>query len=109
MLGVCCCPGFSLVAVSGGYSLVAVHGLLIAVASLVPEHGLSGAPSSVAATRGLSRSWLLGSRAQTRGKGLSFSAACGIFLDQGSNSVFLALQGGLFMTESPGKPSRVQF
>ena len=30
----------SLVAESGGYSLVAVHGLLIAVASLVVEHRL---------------------------------------------------------------------
>ena len=34
---------FSLVAVSGGYSLVMVAGLLIAVASLVVEHGLQGA------------------------------------------------------------------
>ena len=30
--------GFSLVVVSGGYSPVAVHGLLIAVASLLAEH-----------------------------------------------------------------------
>ena len=30
------------VAVSGGYSLVAVHGLLIVVASTVVEHGLLG-------------------------------------------------------------------
>ena len=30
----------SLVAVSGGYSLVAVHGLLTAVASTVVGHGL---------------------------------------------------------------------
>ena len=35
MLGLCCCEGFSLVAVSGGYSLVAVRGILIAVASVV--------------------------------------------------------------------------
>ena len=35
VLGLCCCAGFSLVEKSGGYSLVAVHGLLIAVASLV--------------------------------------------------------------------------
>ena len=35
--------GLSLVAVSGGYSLVAVLGLLIAVASLVVEHGLQNA------------------------------------------------------------------
>jgi len=30
--------GLSLVAATGGYSLVVVHGLLIAVASLVLEH-----------------------------------------------------------------------
>ena len=30
----------SLIAARGGYSLVAVHGLLITVASLVAEHGL---------------------------------------------------------------------
>ena len=34
------CEGFSLVAVSGGYSLVAVHGLLIAETYLVVEPGL---------------------------------------------------------------------
>ena len=38
-----CCTGFSLVVVSGDYSLVAMCGLLIAVASLVWEHGLYGA------------------------------------------------------------------
>ena len=32
--------GLSLVAVSGGYSVVVLHRLLIAVASLVVEHGL---------------------------------------------------------------------
>ena len=32
--------GFSLVAASGDYSLVAVHGLLIEEASLAAEHGL---------------------------------------------------------------------
>ena len=35
-----CCAGFSLGAVSKGYSLVAVHGLLIAVAPLVAKHSL---------------------------------------------------------------------
>ena len=34
--------GFSLAVVNGGYCLVAVHGFLIAVASLVENHGLSG-------------------------------------------------------------------
>ena len=48
VLGLCCCAGFSLVAVSGGYSLHAVRGVLIAVAwalgsvnSVVGAHGLS--------------------------------------------------------------------
>ena len=36
----CCTCGLSLVAVSRGYSLVAVHRLLIAVASRISEHGL---------------------------------------------------------------------
>ena len=35
-----CCVGFSVIAASGGYSLVAVCGLLIAVASPVVEHKL---------------------------------------------------------------------
>ena len=39
--GLRCCAGFSLVAESGGYSTVAVHGLLIALASLVAEQGLT--------------------------------------------------------------------
>ena len=38
MLGLPCCTGFSLVVASRGYSLVAVHRLLIVVASLVVEH-----------------------------------------------------------------------
>ena len=38
VLGLCCCTGFSLVAVSRGYSLAVVLRLLIAVASLVAEH-----------------------------------------------------------------------
>ena len=37
VLGLCCSEGFYLVVASGGYSLVEVLGLLIAVASLVAE------------------------------------------------------------------------
>ena len=58
----------SLAAVSGGYSLVAVCGLLIAAASLVAEHRLQGIEASVVVV-----------------PGLSCPEACGIFLDQGSN------------------------
>ena len=47
MLGLHCSPGFSLVALSGDCSLVAVRGLLVAVASLVAE--LQGTQASVVA------------------------------------------------------------
>ena len=40
VLGLSCCAELSLVGTSRGYSLVVAHGLLIAVASLVAEHGL---------------------------------------------------------------------
>ena len=53
VLGLHCCPGFSLVEASGGSSLVAVCGLLIAVASLVDEQGLWGAWPAVVVTPGL--------------------------------------------------------
>ena len=48
VLGLWFCVGFSVVAASAGYSLVLVHGLLIAVTSLVAEHGLQGTQASVA-------------------------------------------------------------
>ena len=38
-LGLCCCLGFSQVAVNRDSSLVVVHGLLIAVTSLIAVHG----------------------------------------------------------------------
>ena len=51
MLGLRCCVGFSLVAVSASYSLVVVHGLLIAVASLVGGLALEHVGSVVVALR----------------------------------------------------------
>ena len=57
----------SLVTVNGGYSLVAVHRLLIAVPSLVVEHGFSACGLSIVV------------------HGLSCSAECGIFREQGLN------------------------
>ena len=38
--GLCCFMGYPLVAMSGGYSPVAVHELLVVVASLIVEHRL---------------------------------------------------------------------
>ena len=40
VLGLHYCMSFSLFAASGSYSLVAMRGLLIAMASLAAEHGL---------------------------------------------------------------------
>ena len=48
-LGLLAVLGLSLVAAGGGYSLVAVCRLLLAMASLVYEHRLKGAWASVAA------------------------------------------------------------
>ena len=60
VLALHCCTGFSLVAAIRGYSLVAGHRLLTAAASLVAEHGPSGAPASAVAAWGLGscRSWV---------------------------------------------------
>ena len=57
----------SLVVASRGYSPVAVCRLLIAAASLIPEHGLQGTGSVVVA------------------HGFSCPSACEIFTDQGLN------------------------
>ena len=61
MLGLHCCTGFTLVAASRGYSLVAVCRLLIVVVSLVAEHRLQGMQASVVAAQGLNTcgSWAL--------------------------------------------------
>ena len=66
--------GFSLVAASGGYSFVAVHGLLL-LWSTGSKHA-----GSVAVAHGLQST---GSVVEVYG--LSCSAACRIFPDQGSN------------------------
>ena len=75
----CCCAGFSLVGVSRGRCLVAARGLLIVVASLVAEHRLQGAGALVVVARGLQRT------AVAVVLRFSHPAACGIFLEQGSN------------------------
>ena len=71
ILGLHFCVGFSLAAASWGYSLIEVHGLLIAVASLA-DHGLWG--------HGLQSSQHVDSVIVAHG--LSGSRACGIFPDQ---------------------------
>ena len=53
VLGLCGCPGFSLVVASGAYSLVAVCGLLTVVAPLVVGTLAEGTWASVVAVPGL--------------------------------------------------------
>ena len=69
--GLRCNAGFSLVARIGGCSLVAMCGLLVAVASFVAEHRLQGTGSVVVVY------------------GVSCSVAYGIFPDQGLNLCLL--------------------
>ena len=72
-----------------GYSLVVAHRLLIAVASLVAEHGLES-PASVAVV-----------------PVLSCSEVCGIFLDHGSNPRPLHWQADSLPLSHKGSPELV--
>ena len=54
MLGLCCCEGLFSSFSEQGYSLVVVCRLLIAVASLLAEHGFQAMQVSVIVARGLS-------------------------------------------------------
>ena len=80
-------------------TLAVVRGFLLAVASLVSEHRLWGAWASGVVALGL---WNTGSGAVVHG--LSCSAACGIFLDQGSNPCPLHWHLGFLSTEPAGEP-----
>ena len=82
--------GLSLVVGSGGYSLVAAHGLLMAVASLVAEHGLEGAWAPVIVAHRL-----------------SCPEVCGISLDQGSNLCVLHWQEDSYPLHHQGGPGDV--
>ena len=104
LLDLCCCVGVSLVVVNQGCCLVVCR-LLIAGLLLLGSTGSRGCKlqqlqhtDSVVVVLGL---WSTGSVVVARG--LSCSAACGIFLDQGSN-LSPALAGRFFTTEPPGRP-----
>ena len=53
MLGLCCYAGISLVVASGGLLFIVARGLLIVSASLMEEHGLHNAWTSVVVVHGL--------------------------------------------------------
>ena len=82
-----CSEAISLVTVTGGYSLVVVHGLLIALASLVAEHGLWGTWASVAVSYRLSScgSQSLECSSVVVADRLSCPKTYGIFPHQGSH------------------------
>ena len=86
--------GFPAVVVSGGYSLVEVHRLRIAVASLAAEHGLwvLGRQQLWPMVSGVAapRLWSTGSVVMVHR--LRCSAARGIFPDQGLNPYLLHRQ-----------------
>ena len=85
VLSLCCCTGFSqVVNAEAGYSAVAVQRLLIVVASLVVEHGLSG--------RGARAQWLWSTGSVVVEHGLSCPVASGIFSDRGLNWCLLLWQ-----------------
>ena len=87
--------GFSLVATSSNYSLVAVHRLHTATASLVVEHKLWDTRVQ----------WLQlpGSRVQAQSLCMG-SVACGVFSDQGSTSCLLHWQADSLPLSHQGSP-----
>ena len=90
----------SLVAVSGAYSLAALCRLLITVASLVPAHRLQGMHGSVAEAHGLSSciSWV-------PEHSLTVVAQMWHLPRSEVELMSLALAGGFFITELPGRPN----
>ena len=99
MLALDCCTGLSLVAASGCYSVIAMCGLLIVVASLVAEHGPKG--------EGAQSLLLPGSRAQAQYLWCMSLVALmyiGIFPDQGSNPCLLHWQVDSLLLSHQGSP-----
>ena len=89
-----------------GYSLVAVCGPLIAVASLVVEHGLQGAWASVFAACGHSICGSRGPEHRLSSCGTQIYLLRGIWDLPGSwiEPVSPALASGFFTTKPSGKP-----
>ena len=111
VLGLHGCLGCSPVAASKGYSLVAMHELLIAVVFLVMKHWLQAAGFSSWSTWPLT-SAVVASRILSTGlivvaHGLSCSAACEIFPDQGLNPCLLHWQAYALPLSHQGSPSIV--
>ena len=107
MLGLCCRAGFFLIVVSRGYSVVMVHGPLIAVASLMTEHKPQGWQASVVSVCGLSSfsSWDLEYRLYICVTQAQLPHGMWNLPGSGIEPVSPTLAGRFFITEPPGKPS----
>ena len=91
-LGLFCCTRAFSSCGKQGLLIVALRGLRIAVSSLIAEHRLLGARASVVVAHGL-----------------SCSAACGIYPDQGSNPCPLHCQTDSQPLRHQGSPSNSFF
>ena len=113
--------GLSVVAVSGGYPLDPVWGLLVAVASPVAEYGLQGAQASVAAPRAcgifpnlelnscpLHQQWILTYRTTREVPLKTPLLLCPAFNGGSSEFSCLCSHGPLFPLESDTWTQRVQ-
>ena len=96
VLGLCCCPGFS---------LVEVHEHLIMVASLVAEYRLQGKWASVVAAHRLSSCGPQALEHRPNICGISDQLLCGMWNlpASGIKPIFPVLAGRFFTTKQPGK------
>ena len=99
--------GFSLVAASRGYALAAAHRLFTEVASLVAEHGALGHVASVVMARGLSRCGSLALEHRLNSCDAWLPHSIWDLPRLGIEPISPALTGRLFTTEPPRKPSVV--
>ena len=104
--GLHCYIGFSLIATSRSYTLVVVHRLLIAVASLIAEHRLEGAWPSLAGARRLSSCGSQPLEYRLNGCGAQTQLLCSMCNLPGPGIKLMSpeLGGRLFTTELPEKP-----
>ena len=105
-LGLCCCARLSLDAAIRGPSLAMRPGLLTAMAALVAERRLQGAPASVTAACGLGGfgSWALDHRPVVVAHGLVATRHVGPSWTRDCARVS-CLMGGFITTEPAGRPT----
>ena len=105
MLGLCCCTWAFSSCGERGLLFIAVCGLLIAVASLVVEHGLKGARASAVVACGLSSRGSRAPECRLSSCGARAQLLCSMWDPPGPGiePMFPALAGGFLTTVPPGK------